>query len=188
MILEGLVTTTSPSGAVNVAPMGPRVDPGMSRLLLRPFTSSQTYKNLKAHGEGVFHVIDDVLLLAQAAVGEVSPPLTPATKVRGQIVRDACRYYEFRVVRLDDSQERTEIEADVVASGTLREFFGFNRAKHAVLEAAILATRLHLIPVEQVQAEMEQLRVRVEKTGGEREREAFEFLRLYIAEHSPRKE
>jgi hypothetical protein len=181
MILEGLVTTVSADGEVNVAPMGPRVEPDMRRLLLRPFAASQTFRNLKAHGEGVFHVTDDVLLLAKAAVGDARPELMPAAKVRGRIVRDACRYYEFRVVRLDESNERTEIEAEVVASGTLREFFGFNRGKHAVLEAAILATRLHLIPRDRVRVEMERLRSMVDKTGGPAEHEAFQFLSLYIA-------
>jgi hypothetical protein len=66
MILEGIVTTLGPDGVVNVAPMGPRVDPTMTRLLLRPFRTAHTYQNLKQHGEGVFHVTDDVLLLARA--------------------------------------------------------------------------------------------------------------------------
>ena len=60
----------------------------------------------------------------------------------------------------------------------LREFFGFNRAKHAVVEAAILATRTAFLPREQIMAEYERLAVLVEKTGGERETEAFAFLRL----------
>ncbi|HJT78949.1 MAG TPA: DUF447 domain-containing protein, partial [Gemmataceae bacterium] len=74
MILEGIVTTLSPDGALNVAPMGPHVTPGMERFLLRPFPTSQTYRNLTAHGEGVLHVTDDVLLLARAALGPVEPP------------------------------------------------------------------------------------------------------------------
>ena len=68
MILEGIVTTISPAGEVNIAPMGPRVDAEMRRLLLRPFNTSQTYRNLRQHGEGVFHVTDDVLLLAQISL------------------------------------------------------------------------------------------------------------------------
>src|SRR5689334_16012543 len=99
MILEGIVTTVSSSGEVNIAPMGPRVDAGMRRLLLRPIPTAQTYRNLKAHGEGVLHVTDDVLLLARAALGPVEPPppLVPAARVRGFVLCDACRYYEFRV-------------------------------------------------------------------------------------------
>src|SRR5689334_21886134 len=100
MILEGIVTTLACDGTINIAPMGPRVETHMRRLLLRPFPTAHTYRNLKEHGEGVFHVIDDVLLLARAAVGPLQPPpaLIPATRVRGHILQDACRYYEFRVL------------------------------------------------------------------------------------------
>src|SRR6516162_3956807 len=73
MILEGIVTTIAPTGEINIAPMGPRVDGAMEHFLLRPFPTSQTYRNLKAHGEGVLHVTDDVLVLAQAALGRTPP-------------------------------------------------------------------------------------------------------------------
>ena len=63
----------------------------------------------------------------------------------------------------------------------MREFFGFNRAMFAVVEAAILATRTAFLPAEQIAADYERLAVPVEKTGGEREREAFAFLRAYVA-------
>ena len=54
--------------------MGPIVTAAMTTLILRPFTSSTTYKNLKANGVGVFHVTDDVLLIAAAAIGKLQPP------------------------------------------------------------------------------------------------------------------
>jgi hypothetical protein len=183
MILEGIVTTVSPTGAVNIAPMGPHVEPGMERFLLRPFPTSQTYRNLKAHGEGVLHVSDDVLLLAQAAIGPVEPPppLRPAERVRGFILTGACRYYEFRVRSLDEREPRVRIEAEVVASGRLRDFFGFNRAKHAVVEAAILATRTAFLPLTEIEAEYQKLAVLVDKTGGEQERAAFALLREHVA-------
>src|SRR5436305_206661 len=183
MILEGMVTTVSPEGRVNIAPMGPRVDAAMARLLLRPFPTSQTYRNLKAHGEGVLHVTDDVLLLARAALGPVEPPpaLFPAARVSGFVLQDACRYYEFRVRSLDEREERVRIEVDVVHSGRLRDFFGFNRAKHAVVEAAILATRTDFLPLEEIEAEYRKLGVLVDKTGGPQEQQAFAFLREHIA-------
>ena len=184
MILEGIVTTLSPEGSVNIAPMGPKVEPSMTRFLLRPFRTAQTYRNLKAHGEGVLHVTDDVLLLAKAALGPVEPPpvLFAAGRVRGFVLQDSCRYYEFRVVSLDDSEERTRIEAEVVHSGRLRDFFGLNRAKHAVVEAAILATRTEFLPIEGIEADYRKLAVLVEKTGGERERQAFALLQEHVAQ------
>src|SRR5207302_630857 len=93
VILEGIVTTVGSDGAVNIAPMGPTVDTAMRRFTLRPFPTAQTYQNLRAHGEGVLHVTDNVLLLAKAALGPVEPPpaLIPAARVRGFVLADACR-------------------------------------------------------------------------------------------------
>ena len=183
MILEGVVTTVAADGAVNVAPMGPHVEgETFDRFLLKPFRTAQTYRNLKAHGEGVLHVTDDVLLLARAAVGalEPPPPLFPAERVRGWVLRDACRWFEFRVTRCDDAAERVTLEAEVVHAGRLRDFFGFNRAKHAVVEAAILATRTAFLPLDEIEAEYRKLEVLVNKTGGEAERQAFAFLRAHL--------
>jgi hypothetical protein len=182
MILEGIVTTVSPAGEINIAPMGPRVDAEMKRFLLRPYNTSQTYRNLKVHGEGVLHVTDDVLLLAKAALGTVEPPsLFPANKVRGWVLQDACRYYEFRVVSLDDKSERVSIDVEVLHTGRLRDFFGFNRAKHAVVEAAILATRTDFLPLADIESEYRRLAVIVDKTGGPIEHQAFQFLRDHVA-------
>src|SRR5271165_1631822 len=108
MILEGIVTTVAGDGVVNIAPMGPLVDAGMQRLVLRPFRTAQTYRNLREHGEGVLHVTDDVFLLARAALGALDPlpPLVPAQKIKGFALADACRTYEFRIVSFDESQSR----------------------------------------------------------------------------------
>jgi hypothetical protein len=191
---------------INIAPMGPLVDAGMTRLILRPFTSSTTYRNLKATGQGVFHVTDDALLMARGAMGRLAAvwsdgqpsdhaaapagetdeqgrwlqPVRRADVVRGVVLVRACRYYEFIVTELDDREPRTRIEAKVVNVGRLRDFFGFNRARHAVLEAAILATRLHLTGAGPVLAEFDRLMVAVEKTGGVDEHQAMAELRAFV--------
>ena len=183
MILEGIVTTVSEEGSVNIAPMGPQVELPMKRFLLRPFRTAQTYRNLKAHGEGVLHVTDDVLLLAKAALGPVepTPDMFAANRVQGFVLQNSCRYYEFRVRSLDDREERTRIDAEVVNCGRLRDFFGWNRAKHAVVEAAILATRTEFLPLDEIEAEYRRLAVLVSKTGGEQEHEAFALLQDHVA-------
>jgi hypothetical protein len=185
VILEGIVTTLNPDGVLNIAPMGPQVDHDstLAQMVLRPFRTSTTYQNLKARGEGIFHVTDDVLLLAQTAVGAAPSPMPvtrPAAVVTGKILVDACRYYEFRVVELDDREDRTTIVARTVAHGRLRDFFGFNRAKHAVVEAAILATRTAWLPLDEMLADFRKLAVLVDKTGGPRERAAFTLLHRHV--------
>lgn len=182
MILEGIVTTQNSTGDVNVAPMGPIVDQEMRTFLLRPFQTSTTYRNLKTHPFGVLHVVDDVLLLAQAAISRIdeAPETFQALTIPGQVLKSACRWYEFQVVSLDDSEERTRIEARVVHTGRLKDFFGFNRAKHAVLEAAILATRINILPADEIRQQFEALRSPVDKTAGDREQTAFRLLDEFV--------
>lgn len=181
-IVEGIVTTIGVDGAVHVAPMGPIVDDRMERLWLRPFQTSTTFQNLKRTSAGVFHVTDDVELIAQAAIGqlEVPPAIVRAEKVVGAILANACRWYAFEVESLDDSTERTNLVARIVDRGVQREFFGFNRAKHAVIEAAILATRVHLLDAEHLLAECDRLATPVAKTGAAAEHRAFNLLRDYV--------
>jgi hypothetical protein len=181
VILEGIVTTLDEAGRLNVAPMGPRVEPGMRRFVLRPYKTATTYRNLAATRAGVLHVTDDALLLARAAIGlDPEAPTRPADVVRGRILTGACRYYEFRVAAIDDREDRTTIEAETVAMGRLRDVFGWNRAQHAVVEAAILATRVDFLPIAEITAEFRRLAVLVEKTGGAAERAAFRLLRDHV--------
>lgn len=182
MILEGIVTSQNAAGELNVAPMGPIVDESMSTFVLRPFQTSRTYANLKEHPQGVLHVTDDVLLLAKAAIGqlEASPETIAAEKIQGRVLASACRWYEFEVDELDDAEERTRIVCRVVHTGRLRDFFGFNRARHAVLEAAILATRIHILPPQEIRDQFSALRTPVEKTAGPDEQSAFELLSKYV--------
>jgi hypothetical protein len=200
LILEALVTTVDPDGAAHLAPMGPRVSADFARFTLRPFPTSHTYQNLLRHGEGVLHITDDALLLAKAAIGfrglspakpgftaaqggvaEV-PSVRAAERVRGFVLADCCRYFEFVVKSVDTSAERVSIEAEVIHSGRGREWFGFNRAKHAVVEAAILATRFHILPLSEVRAEFAKLRVIVGKTGGPDEHAAMDLLEAKLRE------
>jgi hypothetical protein len=190
VILEGILTTVSPLGVLNIAPMGPSIDldPSMRRFELRPYRSSTTFQNLKAQGEGVFHVTDDVLLLAQTAIGEpVNPPpaLRPASVVTGWILSDSCRYYEFRTSEVDDTADRARIVVETVAEGRIRDFLGFNRARHAVVEAAILATRVAFLSRAEILTELDRLAVIVSKTGGPVEDAAFRLLHEYVLGSAP---
>jgi hypothetical protein len=182
LLVEGIVTTRNADGSLHVAPMGPIVDLDFTQLLLRPYRTSTTYQNLKRTRQGVFNVTDDVEMFARAAVGQLSesPRVFPAKAIDGCALADSCRWYAFAVDSVDDATERTEIRARVVEYGRVRDFCGFNRAKHAVIEAAILATRLQWLEAAFVRREFERLAVLVEKTGGRQEHAAFEFLRQFV--------
>ena len=184
MILEGLVTTVDPAGRMHVAAMGPGVDESeratgrLSRLTLRPFSTSQTGANLLRTKAGVLHLTDDVLLLARTVAGGLADPpaARPATGVAGFVLEDACLAFEFRVTLVDDRSARLCLEALIVATHSRRPFLGFSRAAHAVVEAAILVTRLHLLDSGEIRRRFAELEPLVEKTGGQRDREAFALL------------
>ncbi len=111
-----------------------------------------------------------------------APKTRRADVISGQILTDACRYYEFRVAELDEREERTAIVVETAAEGHQREFFGFNRAKHAVVEAAIMATRADWLAIDEMVAEFRKFAVIVDKTGGPRERAALTLLHRHIRE------
>jgi hypothetical protein len=178
VIIESIVTSMDPSGTVNFAPMG--VEWGEDHLVLKPFLETTTFRNVSATRTAVVNLTDDVMLFAQAAISSPSYPAFPAEVVRGVVLEAACSWREVEAVSVDATPPRSRIEARVVHHGFRREFLGFNRARHAVLEAAILATRTHLIPAEQIQDEMEKLQVIVDKTAGPREQEAMALLTAYV--------
>jgi len=175
-----VVTTTNPDGSVNCAVMG--VEWGERRIVIKPYRGTRTLRNLRATGAAVVNLTDDILLFSQAALGDPHPPTRTAASVEGAIVDDACSWREVRVEAIDESGQRARVGTVVVEGGSGREFLGFNRARHAVLEASILASRVRMLPAEEVRTELGRLQVLVDKTGGSREREAMAYVRALIAD------
>lgn len=165
-------------GAINFAPMG--VEWGDDLIVLKPFLETSTFRNLNATRVAVVNLTDDAMLFAQGAISSPQLPFVPASVVKGAVLEAASSWRELEVLTIDATPPRSRIEARVVHRGLRREFIGFNRAKHAVLEAAILATRTHLLPADQIRDEYARLQVLVDKTAGPREREAMEMLTQYV--------
>ena len=178
MIVESIVTTVDLHGVVNCAPMG--VEWGDDRIVLKPFLDTATYRNVTAVHSAVVNLTDDVRVFAQAAISNPVYPTVPANVVRGVVLADCCSWRELEVRTVDSTPPRSRIETSIVHRGFRRDFIGFNRAAHAVLETAIYATRLHLLEPAFVQNELARLQVIVDKTAGEREREAMALLVEHI--------
>jgi hypothetical protein len=191
MIIEGLVSTISARGEFHLAPMGPKVTGDFESLLLRPFEGSATLENFRRAGpqgsRAVFHLTDDVLLLAKAAIHQLdSPPLhTPTPSGKALRLTDCCRWFEIEVSAVRETPPRPalprwELECQVIDQGAVRPWAGFNRARHAVLEAAIACTRIGILADAEIEAELGRLEIIVGKTAGPREFEAFALLRRHF--------
>lgn len=186
-VLEGIVTTINPDASAHVAAMGPLVNGDFSRFVLRPFVSTTTYANLARTGRCVAHVTDDVQLIVRGALGlwDSPPPLSPTPDGSGWFLRDACRWFALQVepAALAESGEtgpRASFPCRVTDRGELRDFFGLSRAKHAVVEATILATRLAIASQSEALVQIDRLRPLVEKTASPRDRTAFSLVEDYV--------
>ena len=178
MIIETIVTTVAEDGTVNCASMG--VEWGEDTLVLKPFLDTTTYRNLLATRAAVVNLVDDVRMFARAAIANPRYATVPAASVRGVVLADCCSWREVEVRSIDSTPPRSHIQTVVVHRGMRREFIGFNRARHAVLEAAIYATRLHLLPREFVESEFARLQIIVDKTAGVHELEAMTILTDFV--------
>ena len=185
-LLETVVTTIGSDGVVNCAAMGVRW--GEDELVFWPFDATRTLKNLQFHGEAVAHLTDDVLLFVEAALGHPRPPMRDASVIAGSVIEDASCWREVVVTEIaptDDELPRSRVRARVVAGGTgTRQPSGLCRARHAAVEASILASRLRWLGGERVCAELDRLQELVDKTAGPRERAALDYVRRYVAERT----
>ncbi len=185
-LIETVVTTTGSDGVVNCAAMGVRW--GEDELVFWPFDATRTLRNLRVHGEAVVHLTDDVLLFVQAALGHPRPAMRPARAIDGSVIEEANSWREVVVTEITPSAgelPRSRVRARVVASGTgSRQPLGLCRARHAAVEASILASRLRWLGAERVHAELARLQELVDKTAGPREREAMDYVRRYVAERT----
>lgn len=185
-LIETVVTTTGSDGVVNCAAMGVRW--GEEELVFWPFNATRTLRNLRFRGEAVVHLTDDVLLLVQAALGHPRPPMRPASVVAGSVIEDANSWREVMVIDIAPTTgelPRSRVRARVVASGTgTRQPLGLCRARHAAVEASIFASRLRWLGGERVGVELARLQELVDKTGGERERAAMDYVRRYVSERT----
>lgn len=182
-ILEGIVTTLSVAGRVNIAPMGPELscERGfpLGEIILKPFRDSTTFQNLMDTGRGVFHLTDDVALIARSALGDelLDQELRNGSRPEWTYLPSACSWHAFEVRAADGDGPRARFHCTVLEWGELRPFLGFNRAQNAIIELTIMATRVHLLAAETIQHELDRTTLIVGKTGGRREHEALFYLR-----------
>jgi uncharacterized protein len=162
MIRECIVTTMSAEGRVHIAPLGPIAEG--DGWILAPFRPSATLDNLRTTPFAVVNFTDDVLVFAGCLTGNRDWPTRPATRVPGAVLDGALAHAELSVERVEEDDLRPRFHCRVVYEASHAPFRGFNRAQAAVIEAAILASRLHMLPREKVETELGYLQNRGKPT------------------------
>ena len=180
-ILETIVTTRSPDGRVHLAPMGVRHQDG--HVLLMPFRPSATLDNVLADGRAVLNLTDDVRVFAGCVTGRRDWPTEPLADGHGVRLAVALAHVPLSLARWQDDELRPVLWMRPGAQVIHAPFAGFNRAQAAVIEGAVLVSRLGMLPSDKLDREMAYLQIAIDKTAGEAEAEAWQWLRQAITEY-----
>lgn len=180
LILETIVTTLSPDGGgLHLVPFGLIGEDG--GYVLAPFRPSPTIVNLDANPCFAASSPRDIRVIAGAVTGRREWPTVACTAIAGRRLADSFGHAEFAVAAVEDHPTRPRYRGRMVHSAAHAPFIGYNRAQAAVLEGAILSTRLHMLEPEKVLTEMAYLAIAIGKTAGPREREAWGWIEDKVA-------
>ena len=180
-IRETILTTIGGNGEVHIAPLGIIQDG--DHWIIAPFRLSRTLDNLLANPVAVASYTDDVRIFAGCLTGRKDWPLVPVKGCPVPRLQAALAHSVLEVVEQQDDEVRPRFRCRVAAEEMLAPFTGMNRAKAAVLELAILVSRLHMLPPEKIDAEIAYLTIAIEKTAGPDERQAWDWLMERVKVH-----
>ncbi len=168
MIQELIVITKNSTGVPHLAPMGVHVHGDEIHIL--PFRPSTTLTNLLETKLAVLNYCNDVRIFAGCLTGRRNWTLN------GLVLNSALAHSEVELVRVEEDEIRPKLICKILNTVNHAPFMGFNRAQYSVLEAAILVSRLKMLPLEKIDSEIAYLKIGLDKTAGERELEAWMWL------------
>ena len=180
-IYETVITTVSADGRVHVAPMGVRYVGEC--VVLMPFKPSTTLDNVLAGGHAVLNIVTDTRVFAGCVTGRRAWPTVAAECIAGQRLACALNHVELELIEHRDDVQRPVLRLARVHAATHAPFIGLNRAQAAVVEGAVLVSRLHMLSSEKIETEMSYLQIAIDKTAAAPEREAWGWLREAVAAH-----
>ena len=176
MIHEVIVTTISNEGVVHIAPMGIRfID---KQVVISPFKPSTTLNNITENNIATINFIDDVRVFA-GIVSRHKKDWELSARTDLEIVPNLTltnTFYNVVVNEYQEDDKRPNIICDIKNSAIIKPFLGFNRAQFSVIEAAVLLSRLGMIPMEKIDREIEYLKIGIDKTAGPHELEAWGWI------------
>jgi len=174
MIRESIVSTINASGEVHFAPIGLIAE--RSGWIIAPFYPSTTLSNLRTVPYAAANFTDDVRVFAGCLTGRSQWPTAICEQIPVPRLAKTLAHIELAVTHVSGDDQRPRFHCRVVCTAMHEPFLGFNRAQAAVIEAAILVSRLHLLPREKIERELAYLQNILGKTASPAEEEAWSWL------------
>jgi len=178
-VRETIVTTKNENNTIKVSPLGVYIENDI--LKLKPFKPSISLDNILRNNSGVINYIDDVRIFASCITKKnMDIDFEKTNKVDCARIKNSISHTEFIVKNVEHDDTRPTIICEPVNEEVHRMYYGFNRAKAAVIELCILASRLGIIDDDKIKKEIKYLQIAIDKTAGEFELEAWNWLIEYI--------
>ncbi len=178
-INEIILITECEDGSPYIAPFGILERDGL--ILIAPFRPSTSLDNLLSGRRATINTTDDVRIFAGALTGKRSWQVED--RAGALILETTLTYKSLKLEKVEDDIQRPKLYFSVLTEEMLRPFQGYNRAQAAVVELCVLVSRLNMLPIEKITAELEYLRIAIEKTAGATEQEAWGWLVEAIENH-----
>ena len=174
MIFETIIISIDLAGNPHVTPFGVRHENDC--IVISPYKPSKTLENILATKNAVMNLTDDVRVFAGALTNRQAWQLTQSNKIKGFRLAGCLAHAELELLEVREDEMRPQLIMKKISEENHQPFLGFNRAQAAVIELAVLASRLRMLPREKIQTELEYLQIAIDKTAGERENQAWGWL------------
>ena len=174
MIRESIVISTDLKKKPHVVPMG--ITFNKKKLFISPFIPSKTYLNLKENPYAVINFTDDVNIFVDSLLGQKNFKIESTKKIKSFYLKNALSYIEVKVIKFIENKTRPKFECKILKETSIGSFKGFNRAQLSVIEAAILVSRIDILPMKKIKKEINYLKIAIDKTAGKNEKIAWKKL------------
>jgi uncharacterized protein len=174
MIFETVIISTDDKNVPHVTPFGVRHEG--EHIIISPFKPSKTLNNILTTKVATMNITDDVRVFAGALTNRPQWELELTDDIKGFRLRDCLMHAELELSDVREDEVRPQLVMTQIKRQHHADFNGFNRAQAAVIELAVLTSRLHMLSPEKIQSELKYLQIAIDKTAGENELEAWSWL------------
>jgi hypothetical protein len=164
MIHETIIISTNENGEAHVTPFGVQFEDEI--IVISPFKPSKTLNNILSTQTATMNLTDDVRVFAGALTKRQPWQLIKTNHIDGYRLAECLTHVELKLLEVREDDTRPQLRMRQIEKQHHADFKGFNRAQAAVIELAVLTSRLHMLPAEKIQSEREYLQIAIDKTAG----------------------
>ena len=178
MIIETIISTIDNEEEVNFSPFG--IQKNKNQILISPYIPSKTLLNLKLTKCAVVNYTDNTNFFVNCIIGNKKFKKKKCKNFSGFFLEDCFGYEQVKVKKIIKNKLRPTFVCEIDKSFHIKNYEGHNRAKASIIEACILASRVHLLRKNKILNELSYLSIAVEKTAGSLEKKSWKKILNYI--------